>query len=95
MGGGVVALSNGILDPTMALIRPQFGFRIQVRAEFGNILTMSKYFENIWILSGRYLDNILRLFRQYLDTICMIFGKYLENIYKIFGQYFNDIGKTF
>ena len=38
MGG---RLSNVILDPTLALIRAQLGFRIQVRAECGNkILTM-------------------------------------------------------
>ena len=30
-------LSNVILDPTLALIRTQHGFRIQVRAECGNI----------------------------------------------------------
>ena len=29
-------LSNVILDPTLALIRAQLGFRIQVRAECGN-----------------------------------------------------------
>ena len=28
-------LSKGILDPTLALIRAQLGFRIQVRAECG------------------------------------------------------------
>ena len=33
MGG---RLSNVILDPTLALIRAQLGFRIQVRAKCGN-----------------------------------------------------------
>ena len=35
--GGWVGWSNLILQPTLALIRAQLGFRIQVRAEFGNI----------------------------------------------------------
>ena len=36
MGGWwVVGWSNLILDPTLALIRSQLGFRIQVRAECG------------------------------------------------------------
>ena len=30
-------LSNVILDPTLGLIRAQLGFRMQVRAECGNI----------------------------------------------------------
>ena len=34
VGGG--RLSNVILDPTLAFIRAQLGFRIQVRAECGN-----------------------------------------------------------
>ena len=34
VGGG---WSNVILDPTLALIRAQLGFRIQVRAECGNL----------------------------------------------------------
>ena len=36
MDGWVVGWSNLILDPTLALIRAQLGFRIQVRAECGN-----------------------------------------------------------
>ena len=36
-GGWVVGWSNVILDPTLALIRAQLGFRIQVGAECGNI----------------------------------------------------------
>ena len=36
MGGWVVAWSNVILDPTLALIRAQLGFRIQVGVECGN-----------------------------------------------------------
>ena len=31
----MVSLSNLFLDPTLALIRAQLGFRIQVRAECG------------------------------------------------------------
>ena len=36
-GGWVVGWSNVILDPTLALIRAQLGFRIQVGAECGKI----------------------------------------------------------
>ena len=36
VGGGWVCWSNLILEPTLALIRAQLGFRIQVRAECGN-----------------------------------------------------------
>ena len=42
MGGGWVVggrSSKVILDPTLALIRAQLGFRIQVRAECGNYQT--------------------------------------------------------
>ena len=37
VGGWVVGRSNLILDPTLALIRAQLGFRIQVGAECGKI----------------------------------------------------------
>ena len=36
VGGWGVGRSNLILDPTLALIRAQLGFRIQVGAECGN-----------------------------------------------------------
>ena len=36
-GAGWVGWSNQILEPTLALIRAQLGFRIKVRAECGNI----------------------------------------------------------
>ena len=36
VGGWVVGWANVILDPTLALIRSQLGFRIQVGAECGN-----------------------------------------------------------
>ena len=38
-----VGWSNLILEPTLALIRAQLGFRIQVRAECGNILRFNLY----------------------------------------------------
>ena len=41
VGGWVVGRSNLILDPTLALIRAQLGFRIQVGAECGNNLRLS------------------------------------------------------
>ena len=55
--GWVVGWSNLILDPTLALIRAQLGFRIQVGAECGNktyqtklnkTKQLSKIQENIW-----------------------------------------------
>ena len=41
VGGWVVSWSNLILDPTLALIRAQLGFRIQVEVECGNNLRLS------------------------------------------------------
>ena len=48
-------LSKGILDPTLALIRAQLGFRIQVRAECGNMLGVT-----IPAISVSFLTSFLR-----------------------------------
>ena len=46
----MVGWSNLILDPTLALIRAQLGFRIQVRAGCGNISEVSSYREQLQFL---------------------------------------------
>ena len=49
----MVGWSNVILDPTLALIRAQLGFRIQVRAECANVIMDSLDMDvmNVMILS--------------------------------------------
>ena len=42
-GRWVVGGSNVILDPTLALIRAQLGFRIQVRAECGKKISATQH----------------------------------------------------
>ena len=55
LGGWWVGGSNVILDPTLALIRAQLGFRIQVRAECGNIWKpLAIKFRSLLIRKGKY-----------------------------------------
>ena len=51
-GGWVVGWSNVILDPTLALIRAQLGFRIQVGAECGKKYTIFKSLKKKMILQN-------------------------------------------
>ena len=59
--------SNVILDPTLALIRAQLGFRIQVRAECGNIpQSMCYHWKLIELLMNAQAENILLTFSKSL-----------------------------
>ena len=54
-------LSNKILNPTLALIRAQLGFRIQVRADCGNIVPLHKQVNIIlYIIKGISRQNLTR-----------------------------------
>ena len=59
-GGWVVGWSNVILDPTLALIRAQLGFRIQVGAECGNNRELTTS------------DNLVVILFLFCDCVCIV-----------------------
>ena len=75
MGGGGGRLSNVILDPTLALIRAQLGFRIQVRAECGNKCKRS--------INEKWIDINLRSM-QISKVACIMIINWSLNPFKYF-----------
>ena len=90
--------SNLILDPTLALIRSQLGFRIQVRAECGNKEWLGVFnvigdgFKNIkGRVAGQYPTFFLKGMhnRKVVDGYA-VFVILLHTIQTVFNQYIKE-----